>query len=556
MPRFLAIDVDGNGLHVAAANLHRGAVTIEQVASRASPPALSVSTASDLGLAIRELLTQSGIKPAPVLLCVGRDRIIPKEVRHPPTPPADEPAVVRFQGVKELSEAGEDVTMDYVPLPPSTAGERRALAVFVRKEVVAAARTLCESAGLKLAAVTPRPFAAVAGFQNAVRSGQTQPPQSPTAPVALVNIGPAGGEFTVARGSHVGFTRSIPAAAVGNDRLLIAELRRNLTVVAGTPATPPLEAIYVAEGQDPTRESWADRLGDVLPIPVRSFDPFAGSAVAESIPPQLRSGFAGVVGLLAARAASETLPINFATPRQPRAEVSPHRPRILVGVLVAVLILGVGALYGFLEFSKASRRVANANDEKMQIDADLSRAELDAKRLAAADEFSNREVVWLDEVYDLSDRFPDIKKMRVVEIEASALAPPPKAVAKPGAPKIVPKNAKPDPVGQLRVVVTSEEPALVDRLVDAMNRDKFYSSTSKSTSGLSAGSSRAQQFTITTQVLHRAPSQYSRKLQVSPPSKAIAAEFADPPAPAGSEKAESEKPVSVEIIQQPREVTP
>ncbi len=539
MPRFLAIDVDANGLFVAAASLHKGAVAVEQVASRPSPPPLTADTAADLGRAIRELLTRSGIKPAPVLLCVGRDRVIPKDVRHPPTPPADEPAVVKFQAMKELSEAGDEVVLDYCPLPPTAAGDRRALVVFMRKDVLAAARTLCESAGLKLAGVTPRPFAAVAAFRNAATAGGAAPPSNPDEAVAVVTLGEAGGEFTVARAGHVAFTRTIPVTAMAQEKSLVAELRRNLTVYAGLPGAGPLAVVYLAEGAEPGRESTADRLGDLLPVAVRGFDPFAGSAVANAIPPAVRGGFAGVIGLLAAKAASDVLPINFASPRQPKAAASPHRSRVLVAALVGVLVLGVGAMAGMMELAKANRRVLAANNAKQDVEGELQKTELDAKRLAAADEFTNREVVWLDELYDLSDRFPDVKKMRAVEIEGTAVPPPAKTPAKGSPPAAAPKTPVKPPVGQLRVVVSTEDAALVDRLVDGLNRDKFYSSTSKSTAGLSAGSSRSQQFTVTTQIVHRGPAEYLRRLVAAPPPKAV-----EPPA-----EPEKEKSVTTDIPQ-------
>lgn len=532
MPRFLAIDADANGLFVAAATVTRGAVVVERVASRPAAPPLTPATAAGLGAAVRELLTQAGIKPAPVLLCVGRDRVIPKEIRHPPTPPADEPAVVKFQALKELADAGDDIAMDYAPLPPTTAGERRALVVFARKDVLVAARLLCEAADLKLAAVTPRPFAAVAAFRHATRDRGLDADEC----VAVLTVGPAGGEFTVARGGHIAFSRAVPEPAAANEALLVAELRRNLTIYAGMPAAPPVRTLFVAEATDPTREGLADRLGDVLPVPVSRFDPFAHTGdTGTTVPPAVRGGFAGVLGLFAAKAADDILPINLASPRQPRAAADPNRPRILVAALVAVLVLGVGAAIGTAELGKAGRAVADATNERSRVDDDLQRFELDAKRLAAADEFANREVVWLDEVYDLADRFPDLKKMRAVEIEATAIVP--KAVSKVGVtappagplagsspgvgsgPAAPPKPAKPQPVGQLKLVLTTDEPALVDRLVDSLNRDGFYPVTSKTTAGLSGGSSKSQQFTVTTQILHRSPADYRRRLTTAPPPK-------------------------------------
>ncbi len=150
MARFLAIDADAHGLFVVAATLKSGdGVTIEQALSVTDDVApLSPVNAAALGGRLKDLLREAGVKPAPALLCVGRDRIIPKVVRHPPTPPAEEPAVVRFQALRDLTESPDDVVMDYTPIAEASPSERQALAVFIRKQSVQAARQVCEAAGL------------------------------------------------------------------------------------------------------------------------------------------------------------------------------------------------------------------------------------------------------------------------------------------------------------------------------------------------------------------------------------------------------------------------
>ena len=82
-----------------------------------------------------------------------------KEIRVPPVPDSEEPAVVRFQAIKELTDSPEDVIIDYtINMLPSTSlsGDRKAVALIIRKEVLDSYQVLCQAAGLKLAALTPR----------------------------------------------------------------------------------------------------------------------------------------------------------------------------------------------------------------------------------------------------------------------------------------------------------------------------------------------------------------------------------------------------------------
>src|SRR5204863_7470691 len=120
-----------------------------------------------LGRRLREHLKGAGIGAAPVLACVGRDRVILKDLRFPQVPPSEEAAVVRFQASKEISEAAEDVVIDYTTVgEPGPSGERRAFALVVRRSVVAAYQALCKAAGLKLVGLVPRSFGIAACLQR------------------------------------------------------------------------------------------------------------------------------------------------------------------------------------------------------------------------------------------------------------------------------------------------------------------------------------------------------------------------------------------------------
>ncbi|QEL18802.1 hypothetical protein [Limnoglobus roseus] len=541
MARYLAIDADAHGLTVASGTVRSGVVHLEQTLSwTENPQPLSPSTAGPLGRKLAELLKTAGIAPAPVLFAIGRDRIILKEIKHPPSPPQDEPAVVRFQAIKELTESPDDGVLDYLPLGSDAAGERRASVAFLHNDQFKSFRAMCDAANLKLAGVTPRPFAAASAAARAVTTGAVPAPDSADAATAVVTLGESAGEFTVVKAGLVRFSRPISAMATANEATLVAELRKNLNVYSAQAAGDAIQAIYLAEGETGSG-GWSGRLGASLPVPVHAFDPLAGSPAAERIPPRIRSRFAGVVGLLAGKAKIGPAPMNFAQPRQPRAAVNPNRNRLAVAALLGIVLLAALGFGGYVLVRDAEARTTALRAEVARLDDGIKNLEPDVKRLAAAEEYDRRNVPWLDEIYDLSVHFPDINKMKVVAYVGDALPPPtnkqkavaqgpppapgqPAAVATPVTPAV---KAVPGPVAKIRLTVVSENPTLPQELVQALAREsRFYSGVRMTTGALlPGGTSRTpvQQFFIDANVVRRAPVDYAALLRVTLPKPVAAA---------------------------------
>lgn len=539
MSRFLAIDLDAQGVFVAAGTAKGGAARPEQVlawvtaagpgapvrqddgggieidleeglepraapGAEPGPPPFSADTAKQIGEGLRDRLKAKGIAAAPALVSIGRDRVILREVTFPAVPPSEEPAVVRFQLLKELPENPDDIVLDYTPLPDAPDGQRRATVVVVRKDVFAAVQTMCTAAGLKLAAVTPRPFAVAAGLAAAVAAGTTdRPPEGTDA--AVVTLGPGGGEFTVARGPAVAFTSMLAAPVVANDSLLASQLKRNVAVY---PGTTPVGVLYVAEAAGRTG-GWATRLRRAgYTGLVKSFDPLV-NAPAQA-PDEQRGRYAAAAGLLAAKAAGQ-LPINFAAPRQPRAAVDPNRRLYLIAGTAAALLFLVGGALGFYLLNEADKEVAMLQEEKEQLEKNLASHGPDRERLKAADGWRGREVNYLDELYDLADRMPAEDKLRVKAIESQA--------------QRIDKSGKQDSQALLKVSVGAKTPESASALLTAFENDnragrKHYVTYPKLGGALATGTTEFKQsFTLVTKVNHREPQEYTRQAAFTPPPR-------------------------------------
>ena len=509
MSRYLAIDLDPQGLFVAAGSVRGGSAKVDAAlawtaADGDGPPPLTAETAQAIGEQLKERLRSAGITPAPVLVCVGRDKVILKELRYPAVPPSEEPALVRFQAVKELTESPDDIVLDYAPLANGVAdagAERRSMAVAVRKEVFAAIQAMCTAAGLKLAGVSPRPYAVAAALNRAFATGATLPPGDPADAVAVLTPGSQGGEFTVVRGGQVGFTRAVAPQVLASETLLLNEVRRNLTVHAGQNPEHPAQAVYVAEAEE-AGAVWSGRLRDALALPVHPFDPLAGAA--EDVAAGLRGRFAGAVGLLAGRAA-DALPINFAAPRQPVVEADPKRKQLLLAVLAFLLLAVVGGGLGYMKLDAADQEYARLLQQKRDLDKDLADLEGDgnAKRLEEVDKWEAKSVCWLDELFDVADRWPEKDQVRAFVFDAKAIPPG--------------KDGKQIAQADVQVRVGTRNPDAVDRIVLAINRDnteksRYYIGTNKLTVGsLGSNPNFNQLFTIVTKVNHRQPDQYTRQ---------------------------------------------
>jgi hypothetical protein len=407
MARFLALDWDSGQLIVLAADVGKSGVMLERVLAwpEAQPP--GPTNAESIGQRLKDQLAEANIAAAPLLVAVGRDRLVLKEIRFPAVPLHEEPAIVRFQAVKEFSDS-DDAVIDY-QASDAEPGERKALAVALKKSQLTAYQALARAAGLKLGGVAPRALGALASLQRLANPA----PEAGSA-VAVLNVGGQGGEFAVARGLQLSFTRAVTATALASDAALLAEVRRNLAVYAGQSPQHPIRALYVAE--NPSGLGVADRLRDTLAIPVYRYDPLSGQIPPGGVP---SGAFAGPIGLFQLVGRGRELPINFVKPREPKAPRDPNK-RMLAwvgGIAAAVMLLLFGA--GWMRLSAKDREMKQLIEAKDGLDRDLTALDQDDRRYKAVKDWRDKEVVWLDELYDVTASVQNIDTMRVTHFSAN-----------------------------------------------------------------------------------------------------------------------------------------
>jgi hypothetical protein len=282
------------------------------------------------------------------------------------------------------------------------------LAVVLRRELLNAYQTMCQAAGLKLIGVCPRPFGEVACVADLLQRGVL--PRSLDRPDRTIGILALGGnwaEFLIARGNELIFVRPLTAGPG-----MAADIRRNLAVHAAQSSNEPVEALYLA-GQDllpNLRQELAERTG----LPVLTFDPLQ-SEEAASIPADRRGQFVGAMGLVSIVASGRPLPINLLKPKQPKPATDPNRRRLLMGAAAAIAVLAGIFTYGFVQLDRREQLLQSLVEEKAGLDSQLAGLADEIKYARALDEWTSSEIVWLDELYDLTDRFPNPNNVRLVQ---------------------------------------------------------------------------------------------------------------------------------------------
>lgn len=406
MASWLVIDWDQDQFHLLCADTSRRGVLATHAVTWTHPEPFTPSTAERVGKALREFLKSAKITPAPVIVGLGRDRIFLKELRFPAIAAHEEANLVRFQTGKEMAESVENYAIDYTPLS-SAGADRQVAAVAARRDIVAMLRTLCDAAGLKLHAVTPKLFGLPYVLERAM-----QPEASPLRPNHLnivLNFGQRWAELCFFRGD-----RLLQAQALSNGPLLASEVKRSLAVFqAQTAVNMELDGpdcLYVF-GDDPAA---VQNLQSGQGLTVRVLDPLKDDADIAKDP----AHFAGAVGLAALWSRPADKPVNLATPKRGQAPGSSRQFNLVAAVAVFfVALIAVGSMWFILSSRRATIRTLGV--EKMNFEEELRKNSQERAELDAYKEWEQTTVPWLDEMYDLTARYPDAIGFRVTQLSAT-----------------------------------------------------------------------------------------------------------------------------------------
>ncbi len=362
------LDLDGATLRVAQAT-NRTHLKLVATASLDLPPDADRTDPLLVGASVSRALGRLGLKPASVVMGLGRPRVVLRNLRLPVVEKLSELAsLVHFQVAKDLPFPAEEAVIDFkvgrrIVLPPERveapakpdaepetgipATRLEVLVAAVKSDVVEFYQRLAGAAGLKLAALGLLPYANSRCLEACnVADGAEA--------LALVTLRPDEVGVDVMAGQSLLFSRGTIMRAVGETphiegavpvtveafvQAAAIEAVRSLHGYGGTEPNWPVAKVLVA-GATGCEAAVVEALSSRVIAPCAQLDP----AESLRLPPDLReaaAGSIGAIGLALGFADEHGLPFDFLNPKRPAVRRNLRRIRLLTGAAGAVVLLTV-----------------------------------------------------------------------------------------------------------------------------------------------------------------------------------------------------------------------
>ena len=334
------------------------------------------------------------------LLGVERSQIELLSLTLPPSSDAELPELVRHQAMRESTAITDDSSLDFVPLSEDPQGPRRVAAVALSRERREQLQAICGEAGVAPHAIVLRPYAAAALFFG------SSPPTDQAC--LLINAFAEEIDLTVVWAGKVAFWRTLRQANVSHDpaaaKKLIAELNRTLVVAQDQLGDQPIAAAYLY-GALAEHPALVEQLRGEFSLPVTLIDPFATLAEPPDAVPENPGRFSSLLGMLTVEAQHGAQAVDFLHPRKRPAPPDRRRQSIIAGAAAAVVLL-LGGYYVWSTFAEADAENESLAAELDRLDEQFKRAGKQQKVIQAIHDWGEHDVNWLDELRDLSLRFP------------------------------------------------------------------------------------------------------------------------------------------------------
>ena len=346
-----------------------------------------------------KLIAKANLGRAECVVSVSRSNCQIREINVPNAPPEELPDMVKLQASSQFSSLGPDWSVDYVITNQSEEHGVEALAAAVSPELIDQIKSTTLRANLTLKKIVLRPFAAASLASQMIGESET---------ALVIDRCSVETDLTVMNGSSILLTRTsrISPDAEHYTQRLASEVKRTVVAARNQSNDGGIDRLILLG--DHSDEALAAELGEQVGLPVTILDPFMTAKSAKRIKKgkTTNSGrFASLLGAVDQTFGDPANRIDFLNPRQkPKKEIDKSRI-YMYGALALLAVLAI-AFAAWLPLRNLNQQIAQKETE-IASNADLKKTyESRIAETEVLDKWANRDVVWLDELYRVSDQLP------------------------------------------------------------------------------------------------------------------------------------------------------
>lgn len=400
MARLLAIDWNHHEARYVIASTSRSGIRIEEASSIPLKNAGDESAPNAGGL-IESTLAGKKLGNANTLVGIGRANLQQWEFTVPPAKESELPLFVANLAMRESPNLGEDSLLDFVPGADQPNESREVAAFLLSAEQRELIDSTCAEAEITPSRIVLRQHSSASLFlQHAASTHEN---------FLLVNLIGDEADLTVLSDGRVVFLRTVRLATVRTEssvaRQLLTEIQRTLVVLPRNRLNGENINRVTIFGQAGDHQSLIEELRDQLELPIDTFDAFQAIGASSDVVPDDSGRFASLLGMLTDEVKGRRHAIDFLNPRKPPEPRDLKRTILVaVGAVLAAILVG-----GFL----LNSTLAEADEENAALAARLDelndlvkRVEKKQQVINAVADWKTSNVIWLDELRDMSLRFP------------------------------------------------------------------------------------------------------------------------------------------------------
>jgi len=402
MPRILAIDWDRQEVRCVLA-----AVTGDEtkVLLATSVPLIDVAEGGeevprDVAASLRSALGGTRLGRCPTIVAVHRAGVEILDLTLPPATDAELAVLVLHQALREAQTYDGEASLDFLPMNDDPGQARQVCAAVLSAATREGIQETCAAAGVKPSRIVLRPLAAASLF------ARTNAPLERVC--LLVSLVADEADLTVLVEGRVVFLRTVRLRVGAGEgaaaQRLSTEIARTLVVAQQGPlGGSPVERVYVYSGPG-EHQTLVDQLAVDSGLAVTTLDPFESADVSSIELPGSAGRFASLLGMIVDESRGAHA-MDFLHPRRPPRPPNRRRTLAVVAAILATAALAGGTYYwGLLQ--EENDTIAQRRKQVAEYDDLLKRQSGPEQLVEAIDAWNAAEIVWLDELCDLSKRFP------------------------------------------------------------------------------------------------------------------------------------------------------